>query len=221
MTRAMTRDDILTAFELLLDRAPAPAHLDQMLAQGITLPQLRRMILGSEEFCEIHAALRAQPAGPVPSRAGLPALVHLHIPKTAGTSLNRKLMALYPPQARIDAYSGDPTQRLMAMPAPERAQIRLVAGHCAHGIGTLLSGPVQYLCLLRDPAARLLSYYRFIMRNPIKPSWHILDARRPAFGEFLQIAQADLPRSVARARQRAGAPSGGPDERPRGGSEPV
>lgn len=72
MTRAMTRDDILTAFELLLDRAPAPAHLDQMLAQGITLPQLRRMILGSEEFCEIHAALRAQPAGPVPSRAGLP-----------------------------------------------------------------------------------------------------------------------------------------------------
>jgi hypothetical protein len=118
----------------------------------------------------------------------LPTLVHLHIPKTAGTSLNDKLLPLYRPEHRIDAHAGDITRRLREMAPEDRARLRLIAGHCAHGIHRLLTPPVLYMAILRQPGARIYSYYRFIMRTAVPPELQRLVARQPDFGTFLMLA---------------------------------
>lgn len=96
-------------------------------------------------------------------------LVFLHIPKAAGTSLMATFKREYGRSLyRIADNRRDPKglEDFYAMP---KGHIRAVAGHVAFGIGHHLPGPVSYVTMLRDPAARLVSEWRYIRRKPKHP----------------------------------------------------
>jgi Sulfotransferase family len=100
------------------------------------------------------------------------ALIFLHIPKTAGTTLNRIIDWQYAPRL---IYTVDPhriratVSHLYALPEERRRRLQVVRGHLTYGVHELLPQGATYITMLRDPVTRLLSSYRFILRRPLHP----------------------------------------------------
>ena len=100
------------------------------------------------------------------------ALIFLHIPKTAGTTLNRIIERQYSP---FEIFTMDPyriratPERLKRLPEGRRRRLRIVRGHMFYGIHECLPQGGTYFTMLRDPVARALSTYYFILRRPLNP----------------------------------------------------
>ena len=100
------------------------------------------------------------------------ALIFLHIPKTAGTTLNRIIDWQYSPFSifTIDAHQVRATaERFKSLPERRRCRFRVVRGHLLYGIHEFLPQGATYITLLREPVARVLSSYNFISRDPLNP----------------------------------------------------
>jgi Sulfotransferase family len=100
------------------------------------------------------------------------ALIFLHIPKTAGTTLNRIIEWQYDPRRiftvdphRIRATIG----HFYALPEARRRRLQVVRGHFPYGVHERLPQGGAYITVLRDPVTRLLSSYYFILRRPLHP----------------------------------------------------
>lgn len=82
--------------------------------------------------------------------------------------MHRVLERQYPPEA-IYSFGADAhasVREFVGLPQEERAQIRLLRGHMPFGLHQYLPGDVRYFTILRDPVARVVSYYNFIRRTP-------------------------------------------------------
>ena len=100
------------------------------------------------------------------------ALIFLHLPKTAGTTLNRIIDWQYNPLSifTIDPYRIRATaERFKTFPEQRRRRLRVVRGHLLYGIHEFLPQGATYITMLREPVARLLSSYYFILRRPLHP----------------------------------------------------
>ena len=100
------------------------------------------------------------------------ALIFLHIPKTAGTTLNRIIEWQYSPLAifTMDPYRIRATaERLKRLPEGRRRRLRVVRGHLFYGIHEFLPQGATYITMLHEPLARTLSAYYFILRRPLNP----------------------------------------------------
>ena len=183
----LSAPEIDLAFRLFLNRLPRPAMRNAMLRNGITVARLRDMLLKSQEFIDnlSHDADVAN-AG-----AARPTLVHIHIPKTAGTSLNALLLPLFPRENRVNGHAPACVAALRDMSQSEREQVRLVAGHVTHAIGRLFSQPVRFLTIMRDPGPRILSFFKYVSyreQHPLYEKVHGMD-----FGTFLEFAVVTPP----------------------------
>ena len=100
------------------------------------------------------------------------ALIFLHIPKTAGTTLNRIIEWQYNPLSifTIDPYGIRATaERFKTLSEGRRRRLKVVRGHLFYGIHKFLLQGASYITMLREPVARLVSTYRFILRRPLHP----------------------------------------------------
>lgn len=101
-----------------------------------------------------------------------PLLIHLHIPKNAGTTLGRSLrlgLMLWPPhrwlhvRSTIGYYSMAHyrlrLERIASLSEKQRRRIRLFEAHAAYGLHESLPTPSAYITMLRDPIDRVLSIY--------------------------------------------------------------
>jgi hypothetical protein len=97
-------------------------------------------------------------------------IVFLHIPKTAGSTLNsimerqysrRQFYSLYPTRLYPDGNA----KQFHSMSTEQRAQLRLLTGHVGYGFHCELPNPVTYFTLLRDPIERVISFYYYVRRN--------------------------------------------------------
>ncbi|MCB8944624.1 MAG: sulfotransferase family 2 domain-containing protein [Ardenticatenaceae bacterium] len=94
-------------------------------------------------------------------------LIFLHIPKTAGTTLQRILKRQYWPRHLYHVGSAaDSIANFQQLPAAQRAPIRLLMGHFEMGIDASLPTPSTYFTILREPVARIISYYAHVRRDP-------------------------------------------------------
>ncbi len=111
---------------------------------GVTLPNGSGVEIGRQ------AVVRTQPA-----------VIFLHIPKTAGTSLRVAAIAGLLPSERLFVYEapfGLTLPELAALSMEQRRAARLVAGHAYYGIDRFLGMPARYVTFLREPMARLRSH---------------------------------------------------------------
>src|SRR5947208_10260939 len=118
------------------------------------------------------------------------ALIFLHIPKTAGTTLNRILERQYSPLAifTMDPYRIRATaERLKRLPERRRRRLRVVRGHLFYGIHESLPQGATYITLLREPVARFLSSYYFILRRPLHPLHRKLKRERLGVEDYLRL----------------------------------
>lgn len=117
-------------------------------------------------------------------------LVFLHIPKTAGTTLNRIIEWQYSPAAifTIDPHRFRATAaRFETFSEERRRGYQVVRGHLLYGIHEHLPQQATYLTMLRDPVSRLLSSYHFILRRPLHPLHAKLKRERLGVEELIRL----------------------------------
>ena len=118
------------------------------------------------------------------------ALIFLHIPKAAGTTLNRIIEWQYNP---LSIFTIDPhriratPERFKTLSEQRRRQLRVVRGHMFYGIHEFLPQGATYITMLRDPVARLLSAYSFILRRPLNPMHRKLKRGRVGVEAFIRL----------------------------------
>ena len=117
------------------------------------------------------------------------ALIFLHIPKTAGTTLNRIIEWQYNPVSifTLDARAHATAERFKTLSEERRRRTRVVRGHAVYGIHEFLPQGATYITMLREPVARVLSSYYFILRRPLHPLHRKLKKERLGVEEYLRL----------------------------------
>ena len=96
-------------------------------------------------------------------------LIFLHIPKTAGTTLHHILERCYPKDQIFtfkDPIDQDAIEHFKQLAEDRREPYRLVKGHLSFGFHRHLPGPSTYFTFLREPIARVLSFYYYARSHP-------------------------------------------------------
>ena len=100
------------------------------------------------------------------------AVIFLHVPKTAGTTLNRLIEWEYPV---LQMYSVDPvlflwsSKHLRKLSARRLQTIRMFKGHMLFGLHEILPQKATYITVLRDPIDRVLSAFYFMRTYKLHP----------------------------------------------------
>lgn len=118
------------------------------------------------------------------------ALIFLHIPKTAGTTLNRIIEWQYNPLTifTMDPYRIRATpERLKKLSEQRRRRLRVVRGHLYYGVHEFLPQGATYITMLREPVARFFSSYYFIQRRPLHPMHRKVTTERIGVEDFIRL----------------------------------
>jgi hypothetical protein len=95
-----------------------------------------------------------------------PCVIFLHMPKTGGKSLSATLRYKYPSRTLFLESTSEPLEKIAELPWEERRRARAVAGHLHYGVHRYIPQECEYITILREPVARVLSTYYFIAGNP-------------------------------------------------------
>jgi hypothetical protein len=90
-------------------------------------------------------------------------LVHCHMPKTAGSALNRQvILPMHDRAAVLLAYGVEHEQEphldSTAVPAP----LSYLSGHVPFGFAARLGRPLLHVSVLREPVERMISFFNFV-----------------------------------------------------------
>jgi hypothetical protein len=117
-----------------------------------------------------------------------PLIVHVHMPKAGGTTLDHLLQAIYGDRLLIaHPLRGWPQEwppEFKAMVAEKRDYYRAFSGHSAYGIHELFQREALYISSVRDPIDRFESYYNFCRHWVIHHHHEV--AKQSSIGEFFR-----------------------------------
>ena len=128
------------------------------------------------------------------SNGAAEAIIFLHLPKTAGTTLNRLIEWEYPLR---EMYSVDPVlyewsaARLRKLSARRLRKTRMFKGHMLFGLHEVLPQPATYITVLRNPVERVLSAFYFMRSYKLHPLYWKLRSERWTVEEFVQRSPRD------------------------------
>lgn len=183
----LSKTEAEQAYRSIFDRVPTQEEIENAIAHYPDLQTLRAAFLNSDEFERKYARMKEQQAAQQP-----PTLIHLHIPKTAGTTLAEALAAqpdLQPNMVVHDVTLDD----LRALPRGRRRALRYIRGHLSLGAEEALGTPHRFLCLIRRPGPRIFSFYQFIKRTRTHPTHALLNERNMSFGDYLEFSVDQVP----------------------------
>jgi len=122
------------------------------------------------------------------------AVIFLHLPKTAGTTLNRLIEWEY---RLSEMYSIDPVlfewsaAHLRKLPLARLRKTRMFKGHMLFGLHEILPQPSTYITVLRDPVERVLSAFYFMRSYWLHPLYWKLRREKWTIEEFVQRSTRD------------------------------
>jgi hypothetical protein len=93
-------------------------------------------------------------------------IVFLHLPKTAGVTLRRTLKWKYAPNMLTFETLTKPAHSLGEVPLDVRRNLRVLNGHLHYGVHEYIPRRCEYITILREPIARVISYYYYILGHP-------------------------------------------------------
>jgi len=102
------------------------------------------------------------------------AIIFLHLPKSAGTTLNRLIECEYPV---LQIYSVDPvlfrwsSTHLWQLPQRRLKRFRVFKGHMPFGLHEILPQPATYITVMREPVERVISAYYFMSNYKLQPNY--------------------------------------------------
>lgn len=116
------------------------------------------------------------------------ALVFLHVPKTAGSTLRSIIQHQYP-EDRSLRFEGaglvKQYEAFQAMPEDMRRRLNCVVGHMPYGAHCWLPQGARYITMLRDPVEWTLSFHAYMRRMPFL-------SQNPDFAAFRGVCNLDL-----------------------------
>lgn len=127
------------------------------------------------------------------------ALIFVHAPKTAGSTLSRIMDWEYSPLEICDIdgrFYYWSIQRISRWPIERLARMRLFKGHMPFGLHRFMPQPVSYITLLRDPVDRTASEYyykRYRRTHPIADR----DAKLMSFEDYVRTVPYGNPQTKA------------------------
>jgi len=117
------------------------------------------------------------------------ALIFLHIPKTAGSTLHTLLNGNFPARRVRNVFAATHDEpevlALAALDPAAREQIRLLKGHMPFGLHRYLPQRARYMTVLREPVARVISQYFYVRRNVQNPHHAQVISANMSLGEFV------------------------------------
>ncbi len=136
----------------------------------------------------------AQSGRLAPNRGTEEAVIFLHLPKTAGTTINRLIEWEYPLK---EMYSVDPVlfqwsaAHLRKLPPERLRKIRMFKGHMTYGLHEVLPQPATYITVLRDPVDRVISAFYFMRSYKLHPLYWKMRRQKWSLEDFVRNAQRD------------------------------
>lgn len=158
-------EDVTAAFRDVLGREPESEAVVLRYGEQADRAALYRALLDCPEYLDRRRQEIADAASPF-MQAKRPAVVFMHIPKTAGTSLHARLAAKFP----APLVCPERFDRLHAYSLAELNRYRLFSGHFAYPVTRWIPARKRIaVTLLREPVARVVSAYRFLRAH--KPAY--------------------------------------------------
>lgn len=99
---------------------------------------------------------------PVAQLADNATIVHIHVPRTGGTSLRLLLNQAFGTNRCLMNYQGE----IEGLTPRDLAGLRCISGHIPYGVHRHLAGPASYITVLRHPIDRYVSTYAEFLGNP-------------------------------------------------------
>lgn len=127
-------------------------------------------------------------------------LFFLHIPKTAGTTLNKVLDNNLSPENILDLYTDEQHAAIRDTTYDQIAAYSLVRGHIfVSDFADILEGPVPFrvFTFLRDPIERVISEFYFLKRWPKSHLYAYLNENDVTLGEYV-VSEAPVLRQRGR-----------------------
>jgi len=132
------------------------------------------------------------------------AVIFLHVPKTAGTTLNRLIEWEYP---LFEMYSVDPVfftwsaSHLRRLSPRRLTKTRMFKGHMVFGLHEILLQPATYIAVLRDPIERVMSAFYYMSSYVLHPKYWKFKREQWTLEDFVRR----LPRDNVQCKILAGA----------------
>lgn len=114
-----------------------------------------------------------------------PIIIHLHVPKCAGSSVNKALATHFRP--RCIGLTKDTARRksFLAMQRKERDEkFDCAFGHLRFGEHHLFTRPCRYVSTMREPLERICSFFNFLHTRPDHPAHSHIKATLPDLNEI-------------------------------------
>jgi hypothetical protein len=131
-------------------------------------------------------------------------IIFIHVPKAAGTTLNRLIEWEYP---LLEIYSVDPyffrwsSAHLWRLPKGRLQRFRVFKGHMMFGLHEILPQPATYITILRDPVDRVMSAFYFMRSYKLHPLYWKFRREKWTLEDFV----TRLPRDNVQCKFIAGA----------------
>lgn len=135
-------------------------------------------------------------------------VLFLHIPKTAGTTVNRMILDQYSREniAFLHEEGEWSTNKLVDVCNRKSRELQIISGHFPYGLHERLDRTATYMTFLRHPMELLLSMYHFFLRTPSIPTSQ--QVSQMSFAQFAQSADFDFLTSNLQTRYLCGHPDG-------------
>ncbi len=114
-------------------------------------------------------------------------VIFLHIPKTAGTTLETVLARQYRSRETfyVNGAQDVREERYRQLHESERARIRLIKGHMFFGIHAHVPNAYTYITVLRNPIDRVISHYYYVRSKPSHPFYQIVHERNMSLHDYV------------------------------------